>query len=136
MEVLHLLSLAFSAACILWSDHLGFLYFIGAKKTLPFTTMQRLHYAVWIGLLGMIASGIALTLPAWSYYMSDPAYIVKMLFVLVLVINGIAIGFLMPISTKIPFVNLPKSTKTLLLISGAASATSWIAATLIGFFWL
>lgn len=136
MEELHLAFLAFSALVILWSDHLGFLYFIGKKQTLPLNQLKWSHRLVWLGLLGMIGSGALLLLPAWEFYLQDPVFLTKMAFVLVLVINGFAIGFLLPIATKVPFTQLPNSKKFLLGLSGAASATGWIGAALIGFFWL
>ncbi|MBU2213545.1 hypothetical protein KKC44_03510 [Patescibacteria group bacterium] len=137
MTNIHLAFLAFSVVCILLSDHLGMLYFLGKKHTLPLQKLRLLHRLVWIGLLGMIVSGIVLILPDFDYYRSDPAFLIKMGFVLVLVVNGLFIGRLLHTSTLlVPFRELQQSKRLLLLLSGAASAAGWIGATLIGFFWL
>ncbi len=136
MTQLHLLFLAYSAVCILVSDHLGMQYFLGRKPLLPARTMTLLHRLVWIGLLGMIATGVALALPDWDYYATDPAFLLKMGLVGVLCLNGLFIGRLMHTATMVPFRELPRGKKLLLLTSGGASGAGWICATLIGFFWL
>lgn len=136
MEGLHLLFLAFSALFILISDHDGFLYFRGRKQTLDLRKLQFLHKMIWIGLLGLILTGIIMTIPDWNDYLSDPAFQVKMGFVGVLIINGLFIGRLLHSATHTPFKDLHGIKKMLLLLSGSASAIGWVGSTLIGFAFL
>ncbi len=84
----------------------------------------------------MIATGVFLTLPAWTYRLQDPAFYVKMGFVLVLVVNAFAIGKLSEVAAERSFSSLQASQKRTLLLSGVLSATSWVGATLVGFLFL
>jgi uncharacterized membrane protein len=121
---------------IIYSDHQAWLYFRGTKKTLSpkFTTWS--HRIVGAGLAGMIVSGVALVTPAWQFYLSDPVFYIKMWFVLVLIINAVAIGKLVAIAHTEPFFGLKTEQKTTLLVSGFLSGVSWVAAIVVGYFFL
>ena len=134
IENLHLATLALTALVILYSDHEGFLYMRQKKVTLSPVFVMWSHSLVWIGLLGMIITGIGLVLPAWEYYLGDPVFYVKMGFVLTLAVNGLFIGKLSHVATETPYALLDRDTKHTLMLSGALSATGWIGATIIGFF--
>jgi hypothetical protein len=136
LEGLHFFTLILTAVVIIYSDHQGFLYFRGKKQTLSPLFLLWSHRLVWIGLLGMIVSGFFMVLPWWERKIQDPAFIVKMFFVLVLVINGVAIGRLSQVAATTPFASLDAKKKRILFISGAASAISWIGAATIGFLFL
>ncbi len=132
IESLHLLTLAFVAIVILIADHDGLAYIRSKKQILNTTKVKRLHNLVWMGLIGMLATGLAL-LADEPDVLEESAFYVKMLMVLALFINGIAIGQLAKLSTITPFANLTKSQKRKLLLSGAISASCWIGAALLGF---
>ncbi len=132
IESLHLLALTFVAIVVLIADHDGLAYIRGKKSVLNATKVKRLHNLVWIGLLGMLATGLAL-LADKPDVLGEAAFYVKMLMVLALFVNGVAIGQISKLSTTTPFVNLTKSQKRKLLLSGAISASCWIGAALLGF---
>jgi hypothetical protein len=132
IESLHLLALAFVALVILIADHDGFAYIRGKKQLLNAAKVSRLHNLVWLGLIGMLATGLAL-LADEPDVLEESAFYVKMLMVLALFINGVAIGQLSKLSTITPFANLTKKQKLSLLLSGAISASCWIGAALLGF---
>jgi len=136
MEELHLGILIVTILAIVWADHEGVAYMRGTKPTLDATHIQRVHWGISAGLLGMILTGALMVYPSWSFYASDPVFQLKMAFVGVLVINGIFIGKLMHVATQTPFAQLSSSQKTKLFISGGASATGWIGAFIIGMFFL
>ncbi len=136
LVTVHLFFLGLTALVIIYSDHQGFLYFLGKKETLSYTFLLWSHRLVWIGLIAMIATGVFLTLPAWTYRLQDPAFYVKMGFVLVLVVNAFAIGKLSEVAAERSFSSLQASQKRTLLLSGVLSATSWVGATLVGFLFL
>lgn len=133
---IHLTTLALTALVILYTDHRGLKYFLGKEPTLPASFITWSHRLVWLGLLLMIGSGAFLVSEAWSYFSTDPAWLIKMGFVAVLVINACAIGRLSHVATTTPFAELSITQKRLLLVSGIASSTGWIGSALIGFFWL
>jgi hypothetical protein len=136
LESLHFFTLALTALVIVYSDHEGFAYFRGKKQTLSKSFLVWSHRLVWVGLLGMIITGFFLTLPSWTYRLQEPAFYVKMGFVLVLVVNAFAIGTLSKIAGEKSFSALEPEVKRTLLLSGVLSAISWVGAAVIGFLFL
>lgn len=136
MEEIHLVILAVTVLIILFSDHLGWKYFRGTRLVLPRTLIARLHVAIWFGLGGMIVSGILLALPRIEYLRDEPAFYIKSAFVLILLFNAWVIGRISKVATERPFASLTCEEKHLLVLSGAASAISWLGAATIGFLFL
>lgn len=131
---LHGISFMIVAAVIVYSDHQAYLYFRGKKATLRESFVVWSHRLVWAGLLAMITTGIALTIPGWEYRLSNPVFYVKMGFVLVLIMNACAIGIIAKKATTTPFAELSDTDRRTLMVSGALSAIGWIGAALIGYF--
>lgn len=136
MVEVHLAVLIITAVGILWADHLGFQYFRGQRETLPARLISRLHYAVALGLVGMIATGAWIASDRWSYLMTQPAFFLKLFFVAVLVINAFFITALMRKATTTPFRALQPRERVVILVSGALSGMGWLGATVIGLFFL
>lgn len=128
MLVVHLSILVCTVLVILYTDHLGFQYFRGIQRTLNPALVYRLHYTVWMGLVGMIATGASMAAPALGVLVEQPLFVAKMLFVVVLVLNALFIGFLIPVATRVPYVELSFTQKAPLIISGALSTLSWCGA--------
>lgn len=133
---LHLFTLLVTTIVIIYSDHEGFAYFRGKKQTLSLQFLEWSHTLVWAGLLGMIATGILLTIPSWTYRLQEPVFYVKMGFVATLVVNAFAIGKLSKVAAIKPFASLATDEKRTLLLSGVLSATGWIGAATIGMLFL
>jgi hypothetical protein len=72
----------------------------------------------------------------WAYMLENPYFYTKIAFVITLFLNGLFIGKLMEKATTVPFAQLSKDEKNVLLISGAVSGASWVTTVLIGFFGL
>ena len=132
IEALHLISLAFVAVVIVIADHDGYLYMRGKKAVLNAVKVKRLHQLAWVGLGAMIVTGIAL-IKQNPIVLEEPAFVVKMLMVLALLVNGFVIGRLSALSTTTPFASLTHGQKLSLLGSGAVSVSCWIGAAVIGF---
>lgn len=133
---LHLLLLAFTAIVVLYADYKGLLYMWGKHAVLSPRFVFWSHRFVWIGLIGMILTGAALTAPSWEYRLTQGAFYIKMSMVLVLVINACAIGSFSKVATHTPFTDLEKDQKLQLLVSGTLSVIGWIGSAVIGFFFL
>lgn len=133
---LHLFTLGLTAVVILYSDYHGLSYFLGKKPVLSPAFVTWSHRLVWFGLLGMITTGALMLLPSWEYRLSDPAFYVKIGFVLMLIINGVAIGKLSKVASLQPFAHLTRDEQYTLILSGAISATCWIGSAMIGFLFL
>ena len=131
-EALHLLSLAFVAVVIVIADHDGYLYMRGKKAVLNAVKVKRLHQLAWVGLGAMIVTGVMLVRQN-PIVLEEGAFVVKMLMVLALLVNGFVIGRLSVLSTTTPFASLTRGQKLSLLASGAVSVSCWIGAAMIGF---
>ncbi|MFM2339428.1 MAG: hypothetical protein RLZZ360_64 [Candidatus Parcubacteria bacterium] len=128
----HLASLAIVALVIIIADHDGYLYMRGKKAVLNATKVKRLHQLAWVGLAGMIVTGIMLVRQN-PLVLEEPTFAVKMLMVAALLVNGFVIGRLSALSTTTPFTSLTKGQKLSLLVSGAVSVSCWLGAAFIGF---
>lgn len=133
---IHLIILALTAVAILISDHYGVAYVRGTMPLLPKRRMELLHGLVWLGLLGMIGTGLYMAYPGLSFYIQKPEFVIKMVFVLVLVVNALFIGTMLGISSERPFAELTVGEKRKMFISGAVSSLGWIGAATIGFLFL
>lgn len=133
MEEIHLAALFITVPFILYADHLGFLYFIGKKQTLPAKTNKILHTAVFIGLFALMITGFLMVRDNLDFYLNYGPMQIKLAFVGVLFLNGLFITGLMQTATKKSFKQLSIFQKLVLLISGGLSATGWIGAAIIGF---
>lgn len=136
LSTIHLIILGLTAVVILYADHEAFEYFRGKKQVLVAKSIHRLHVLVWCGLIGMIMTGVVLTIPTWEYRLTQPEFYIKMGLVLTLVVNASFISKVSGIATKMPFAELSKNEKVVLLVSGAVSAVCWVGATVIGYFFL
>lgn len=136
LTTIHLVILAVTAIVIVYADHEAFAYFRGKKQLLSAKRIHRLHILVWCGLIGMILTGILLTIPTWEYRLTQPEFYIKMGLVLTLVVNAGFISKVSGIATKTPFLQLTPHEKVVLLVSGAVSAGCWIGAGVIGYFFL
>ncbi len=131
---LHIVSIFFAGAVLLFADHDAFDWVRGKKQTLSRARMLTLHYLMWAALLSLITTGTLLLLPRASYLLAQPLFIIKLLFVAILVLNAILIGNLMHVAPKRSFSTLMLEEKLELLASGAISSFGWVSALAIGLY--
>ena len=134
---IHLGTFALLVPLILFADHQGFEWLTGHKETLHPKTIGFVHNLTGAGLALMILSGLFLAWPIRDALFTNTAFLVKMGFVLLLIVNSYFIGKLMHTATERPFKSLSDSEKLPLFISGALSTIGWagafIAALYMGF---
>ncbi|MCE9644293.1 hypothetical protein K8Q93_03585 [Candidatus Parcubacteria bacterium] len=132
----HIGILCLTALAILLADHDAFTYFRGTKQVLDRKKTMLLHRLVWIGLLGMIATGFLLFWPTRDYLLSgqSPTFFKKMFFVAVLAVNALFIGRLMNVAFERSFAALSKNEKFWLFASGAISTICWLSAAACAFY--
>lgn len=134
LVTLHVTILILTLLVVVLADEEAFQWITGRKETLDRERMATYHRLTWVGLIGMILSGLALLLPRLSYLAHEPLFIIKMLFVGILVTNAVLIGRLAPLTSTRTFASLTSDERLPLLISGAISTLSWAAVVAIGFY--
>ncbi len=136
MLIFHLLSLCFVAYTIFLSEREAFMWYAGKKETLDGEKLKHYHHRMWAGLGLMIVTGFFLFWGDRDILPSIPAFRLKMFFVACLIINGFALGKLMPIMTRRSYKSLTKKEKAPLFISGGISMACWLGAFISAFFLL
>lgn len=131
MFSLHIFSLLFSIGVILVADKQAFSWFQGTRLTLDERIMRKIHIAMWIGLVSLMATGFFLFYPLREYLFTQPLFIIKLLFVAILVTNGVLIGRTIAIAEKRSFASLTDREKLPLVLSGVLSAFAWAGAILV-----
>lgn len=125
---IHLGTLALVIPLIIISDYQALLWKMGKKETLNPKIIKTVHNLTGIALATMVLSGIAMSLRIFPYLLGEPAFIIKMVFVLALIVNSFFIGKLMHITFERSYVSLSMKEKTPLFIAGAVSGISWLGA--------
>jgi hypothetical protein len=131
---LHILSLIFVAWNIVLADHMGFEWIRGKISMLNKEKVSKYHIRTWIGLICMILTGSLLFWGERSYFLERIQFLIKMAFVIILICNGVVIGYLQKIAVTKKWNDLTLRQKLPLLISGAISTTAWIGAFIAAFF--
>lgn len=90
--------------------------------------MSFFHTAVWTGLAITLCAGLLMFSTYSAYLLSLPAFRIKMILIVMLIINAIFIGQHMRKATEQTFVSLPKTEKISLVVSGMISTTGWFGA--------
>ena len=128
MLTFHILSFGFVLGVTAIVDKEALLWVRGKKETLDSAKLYTYHTLIWSGLGALIVSGLYLFWPMRLFLLADFLFDIKLLFVGVLITNGILIGRLMKSAHQKPFRMLAREEKMALLMSGAISAFSWFAA--------
>lgn len=132
MVLIHILILLFTGLTIMLADKQAFAWMRGSTPLLDAKKVAASHRNVSIGLGFMIVTGITMFLGESEEFLENPAFFVKMAFVLVLVVNGFVIGKISSIATTREYASLTKSEKLPLFISGAVSTIGWLGAIAMG----
>ena len=129
---LHILFIIATGALVLYSDEQGFMWILGKKETLPRKKLEWLHSLVGVGLAAIIATGGLLFLRSPQFYLGQTDFIVKMVFVLALAVNGFFVGSMVHHASTSPWRQLSWRARLPFLISGGVSVASWAGALLCG----
>lgn len=128
MLTLHILAALFSFGIVWKADKQALSWIRGTQPVLSVQRMRRYHILTWSGLLALVSSGAALSYPMLRYLLAEPVFIMKLLFVAVLLVNAVLIGRLIAIATTKTFASLSWNERLPLLVSGAVSSVSWLGA--------
>lgn len=131
LSTIHIGAVFFSFGIIMLADKQAFAWMRGAQQTLNPRLVHLYHRLTWLGLLVLITTGSIMFWPRASYLLAQPLFIMKMLFVGMLLVNAILIGRLMDAALTRPFASLSKKEIIPLFSSGAISMTAWVGAVLI-----
>lgn len=134
MLTLHVLSFGFVIGITALADKEALAWLRGSKQILEPQTLRNFHRFVWMGFFVLVASGLYLMYPMWRYLLSEPLFIMKMILVGVLFVNGVLIGRLQKMATVYAFKDLTIGQKLQLVISGMVSTFSWVSAALIALY--
>jgi hypothetical protein len=133
MSDIHSFILFMTLAVVVFADLQGLRWVLGWVPTLSARVVRFLHLVVYLGLGGMIATGLSMFVRDSEYLLSNPIFLVKMMFVSALVINSFLIGAHIKVASEKPFAGLSRREKTKLIVSGAVSGLCWVGAMLLGF---
>lgn len=129
----HILTAFSLIAVIFFTDIYGFTWLIGKQDRLSLLWLKRSDSIIWAGLFIMVVTGILLFYPYQSFLLANPAFQVKILFVVAIIINGLFIGRHMSIATTIRFNELTTSVRSKLIISGAVSTIAWVGSVIAAY---
>jgi Na+-transporting NADH:ubiquinone oxidoreductase subunit NqrD len=131
---IHIASIFLAVAILLLADIQAFSWIHGKKQTLHPSSLKVLHYSMWVALLLLIVTGTLMFLPQYHYLLSKPLFVIKLLFVGMLVTNAVLIGNLMHVAIEKTFASLSKEEKLSLYASGAISTFAWFCVISIGLY--
>jgi hypothetical protein len=132
LVVFHVLLIILTGCAVLYSDEQALAWLLGKKELLHPKHVLWLHFIVTFGLAGIIVTGGALFVRNSSYYLHDPTFLIKMVFVGALIVNGYFIDQFSAIPIERPFRSLPQKDRSALLLSGAVSFCGWAGAGICG----
>jgi hypothetical protein len=129
----HLAFIWGTLAVVLYADEQGLMWILGRKRVLNERLLEWLHALTGLGLAGLIATGgLLITVGGYGYLAATPAFIIKMVFVVVLVVNGFFISYVNKVAVHRAWSELSDSQRMPLLISGTLSALGWTGAVICG----
>lgn len=134
MFTLHIFSVFFSLGVIFVADKQALRWVVGSTQTLSPVKIHRLHIAMWVGLCALVGTGVWMFLPRAGYLLTNPLFVIKLLFVATLIVNGILIGGLQKVALERPFASLTLDEKIPLVMSGLISGFCWVATIVVAFF--
>jgi hypothetical protein len=126
--IAHILAIGFVLGVITLADKDALDWVRGKTPLMDRKRLHQYHNMIWSGLVALTLTGIFLLLPNWEYLLSEPLFLMKMLFVVILIVNGVLIGRLQVISSQRMFASLSWAETIPLMLSGAISFGSWAAA--------
>ncbi len=128
MLTTHVFAVLFSLLTVFAADKDALAWMRGKKRTLDARRIRLLHVLTWSGLITLIVSGAILSYPMLGYLLSQPLFIMKLLFVATLLVNAALIGKFSDIATVRQFSRLSPNERMRLMTSGAVSSFSWAGA--------
>lgn len=128
MVTLHIFSMMFSFGVIWKADKDALAWLRGKREVLDASRLRLHHTLMWLGLAALIVTGSILSYPMLGYLLSQPLFIMKLLFVAILIVNAVLIGRVMHVAHVRSFASLTWNERVPLLMSGVISSFAWLGA--------
>ncbi len=132
MSEFHVVFVVLSVLIVLYSDEQGLMWFLGKKRVLSGKSVNLLHTLVSLSLGGILLTGGLMFLDRTEFLLAQPIFIVKMVFVGVLVLNAFFIDSISHLAIEKPYVELSRTERYRVLLSGSASIIGWVGAGIFG----
>src|SRR4051812_35538284 len=114
---LHLIFLATAAVGIVMADSSGLAWMRSKTETVSKRALFTAHWIVTAGLLGLVYTGLFLFWPMREYLLTQPLFLLKLALVGVLLLNALAIDWLMQVASHTPYASLSNRQKMPLIVS-------------------
>jgi hypothetical protein len=132
MLTIHLAIAICTGALVLYSDEQAFLWLRGKVDVMIPKRVKVLHHVVSAGLALLMLTGGYMYAQAADAYLSFPAFAVKMLLILALIINSYFIDRLSTVACERSFRSLSHPERIPLFITGVVSFACWAGAFICG----
>lgn len=132
MTAIHLALVIATLLVVAYSDEQGLLWFLGKKQHLDAALVERLHLIVTLGLAGVVTTGGLLFIDRADYLLSNPVFIVKMVLVAALIVNGYFIGKTSALASTLPYAGLDSRQRRTVLVGAGISGIGWVGALICG----
>jgi len=133
MPLLHVVCVILTIPVVFYSDVIGHAWFVGKKPLLDKKLIVTLHRLVWVGLFGMVVTGVIMIADKSAEFFAKPAFQVKMACVIALIINSFVIEKVMAVATEKKYATLTTRERLFIMTSGAVSIVGWLGALLCAF---
>jgi hypothetical protein len=127
MVSIHVFAVLFSLVVVFIADKGALAWMRGKQQLMSARRVRVLHALTWGALTVLVISGAIIAFPMLNYLLTQPLFIMKMLFVAVLLVNAVLIGKLSEYAVREPFAQLTHHDRMRLITSGTVSSFSWIA---------
>ena len=124
---LHISAMFFSISLVVFADVLGLLWFFNRIQTLPEKVLKWTHRCILFGIFVSIITGILMFNSVSTLLLRNPAFYIKISFILFLLINAYFIHKHYTLSTTNNSMSLTCNEKNKLILFGTISALSWIS---------
>jgi hypothetical protein len=125
----HLAALVLGFGAVLTVDWFGLLWILGRRNLIDVVrTARGVHVPIWLGLLGLLGTGMFL-----APHPGSPLTAVKLVAVLMVAVNGVYVGTLHHRFARYGFNALPRALLVRAVAAGGVSQAAWWTAVVIGF---
>lgn len=131
MLALHVFSVIFSFVTILRADFQALSWLLGKQELLSEERLRRYHSMTWAGLVALTMTGSFLSYPMLGYLFHQPLFIMKLLFVAMLITNAILISRHLHLAASRPFASLSIDERLPLFASAGISFAGWFGALIL-----
>jgi len=132
MNQIHFVLVLLSLLTVLVADKYAISWVFGKKELLNKQVVSALHLIASVLLSTVVLTGGLLFVDNPSYFISDSTFLIKLVFVAGLILNGFFIEIFANTATEKTYASLTCSERRKVLWSGAVSLVGWAGAFVCG----